>query len=135
MRKLTYALALLSIVFITSCKKNNSSNPGGSWTFKSVSHTVVTCSYQDGYGVNLTAIDQATAGAPYDLLRFTFFTTGLPTADGYYTVGSIFSNDPSEVAVEIYDNGTGVGGWSSTGRSANGDKERVTVKVSGACYP
>jgi hypothetical protein len=127
MKKLSYIIALAGILFTMSCSKTktNTSNPGGTWTFKSTTYNTISCSRIAGFGESLTD-SAAVAGSktPTAALRFTFDNNYYPTADGSYVVSGLFTNDPGAVTVEVH---TPSGDYASRG---DNPIKLATVKVS-----
>ena len=111
MKKTTFGLLVLSVLVISSCKKNTTSN---SWSFKGTTYGQTTC---------VGAAGQLTAASanPASTLIATF-VSGLPTTGGTYTVVSnpVAAN---QVSLEIL--------VTSTGDDYLSNRGSVTLSVSG----
>jgi hypothetical protein len=114
-------MLLLSLVVISSCTK--SSNPGGSWTFKSTTYDATSCSAGSGelYVTNSTASNSAT----FSSLSIYFYNNVTPTANGtYYVNRHPASADQINILLSI------VGGTTNYTCTGGNGTQTVSVTVS-----
>ena len=121
MKKATFGIVLVAIMFATSCKKNNLSP--NSWTFKGVNYPVVTCGVVLGVGVLEGIGNNGTVNV--------VFNNNPPTTPGTYTYtvasGGISSNNNFVgITTTVGNNNTQY--YSSTG--GNGTNQTITLTLS-----
>jgi hypothetical protein len=90
MKKVIFGFVVLTLMFSTSCKNNNSTS-SNSWSFAGNSYTSTTCV---GVSNTLTASNASSSNlSNISQLTVNFPGSSLPTTGGTYTVVNNYGND------------------------------------------
>jgi hypothetical protein len=130
MKKTILGILTMSVLLATSCKKA-SSNPGGSFTFKSVSYPVNTCApdYQNP-GTLLVDNNAATTLNQVEL----YFYNALPAAGGPFLIVAATPTAANQIEINMsgsFGNYIATGGNGSQTVSVSVSNGKVSVLGSG----
>jgi hypothetical protein len=127
MRKTNFAILLLCVLLLASCKKNAPalSYPFGSWTFNNTTFRATGCT-RDSADIELIALDSLTGNPDCNLI--VYFNGPFPAASGTYTVASAgFQPGAGQVGIGLGYVAPGVlDNYVSTGGGGN---QKVNVMV------